>query len=92
MSKRKATDYTLDFKQKAVELSYARGNVKQVSEELDLYPSVLYRWRKELKDYGNNSFSGRGKVKLTDEQQEIVELKRKLKDAELERDMVLLHE
>jgi|TARA_B110000114_G_scaffold104143_1_gene109606 transposase len=43
MKKRKVTNYTLEFKQKAVELTYARGNIKQIAEELDVYPSLLYR-------------------------------------------------
>lgn len=80
--------YTLEFKQKAVELSYARGNVRQVCEDLDIFPSVLYRWRKELNKYGKNSFPGRGKSKMTDEEKEIARLKRALKEAELERDIL----
>jgi transposase len=80
--------YNADFKQKAVELSYATGDVKQVCEDLRVSPSVLYRWRKEHKDYGKNSFPGRGKPKLTDEEKEIVRLKKALKDAEMERDIL----
>lgn len=72
----KPKHYTLEFKQKTVELSYAKGNVKQVSEDLYISPSVLYRWRKELKDYGKNSFPGRGKPKMTDEEKEIDRLKK----------------
>ena len=74
---------TLKFKQKALELSYAKGNVKQVSEDLDIFPSVLYPWQKELKDYGKNSFLGRGKPKMTDDEKEISRLKKELKEAEL---------
>ena len=61
--RRKAKHYTLEFKQKAVELSYAKGSVVQVCEDLDILPSVLYRWRKEQKNYGKNSFPGRGNPK-----------------------------
>jgi len=32
------TFYYREFKQKAVELSYARGNVKEIAEELDIRP------------------------------------------------------
>ncbi len=84
----KPKHYTLEFKQKAVELSYATGSVKQVCLDLDILPAVLYRWRKELKDYGKNSFPGRGKPKMTDEQKEIAGLKKSLKEAELERDIL----
>ena len=43
MSKPKR-EYTTEFKQKAVELSYARGNAAEVCRELGLNPSVLGRW------------------------------------------------
>lgn len=39
--KQQKRSYSTTFKQKAVELSYARGNVKQVCEELDIPYSVL---------------------------------------------------
>ena len=84
----KPKHYTLEFKQKAVELSYARDNVKQVCADLDIIPSVLYRWRKELQSYGKNSFPGRGNPKMTDEEKEIARLKKALKEAELERDIL----
>ncbi len=83
MSKRKR-NYITEFKKKAVELSYARNNVVKVSEELGIPYSVLHRWRKESNAYGKNSFPGRGKPKLTDEQREIAELKKRLRDSELE--------
>lgn len=43
--KRSHRNYSLEFKKKAVELSYARGSVKQISEELDVPVSVLSRWQ-----------------------------------------------
>lgn len=39
--RRKAKHYTLEFKQKAVELSYAKGSVAQVCEDLDILPAVF---------------------------------------------------
>jgi transposase len=83
MSKRKR-NYSIEFKKKAVELSFARGSVTQICRELDIPTSVLSRWRRESDQYGNNSFPGRGKPKLTDEQREIAELKKKLRNSELE--------
>lgn len=82
MSKRKR-NYSVEFKKKAVELSFARDSVTQVCRELDIPTSVLSRWRRECNEYGNNSFPGRGKPKLRDEQREIAELKKKLRDSEL---------
>jgi len=86
--KRQHRNYSLGFKQKAVELSYARDSVKQICEELDIPISVLSRWRRESKDYGKNSFPGRGKPKLTDEQKEIAQLKKQLKDISEEHEIL----
>ena len=81
-------NYTTSFKQKAVELSHVKGNVEQVSRELGISSSLLHRWRKEFSTYGKNSFPGCGKAKLTDEQREIAELKRQLKDVALENEIL----
>ncbi len=56
--------------------------------ELGLNPSVLGRWCREAREFGANSFPGKGNPKLTDEQREIAELKKRSKDAELERDIL----
>lgn len=84
----KRREYTAEFKQKAVELSHARGNAAEVCRELGLSPSVLGRWRREAKEYGTNSFPGKGNLKLADEQREIAGLRKKLRDVELERDIL----
>ncbi len=86
--KKRYRNYSQSFKQKAVELSFARNNVKQVCEELDIPYSVLHRWRKESSTYGQNSFPDRGNPKLTDEQKEIVALKKQLEDVSLENEIL----
>ena len=85
---REKRNYTVEFKEKAVELSYARGSVVEICRELDIPTSVSGRWRRESNTYGDNSFPGKGNPKLTDEQREIAELKKRLRDAELERDIL----
>ena len=42
----------------------------------------------DYQEYGSNSFPGKNNLKLTPEQERIVELEKKLKDAELERDIL----
>ncbi len=86
--KKQKRNYSPTFKQKAVELSYARGNVKQVCQELDIPYLVLFRWRREEKKYGKNSFPGKGNPKQTDEEKEIARLKKQLPDMELECDIL----
>ena len=58
--------YDREFKQKAVELSFARGNTREIAKELGIRPELLYRWRREYQQYENNNFSGKGKPKMTD--------------------------
>ena len=51
--------YDKDFKQKAVELSHARGNAKAVADELGLPPELLYRWRREHEHTKKTVFQAR---------------------------------
>ena len=71
-----------------MELGYARVSVVEICRELDIPTSVPIRWRRESPDYGKNSFPGKGNLKLTDEQKEITELKKKLRDTEIESDIL----
>ena len=81
--------YSKEFKHKAVELSYAKGSLKQTCKDLDISLSSLSRWRHELKQYGNkNSFPGKGNLKLTDQEREIIALKKELQEAQLENEIL----
>ena len=80
--------YDREFKQKAVELSFARGNAKEIAEELGIRPELLYRWRREYQHYEKNSFPGKGKPKMTDLERENARLKKELRDAKMERDIL----
>ena len=66
MKKRRTFDSA--FKEKAVALAEARGNVSVIAIELGLEVNMLYRWRKELSKYEHNIFPGRGKPKMTDKE------------------------
>src|SRR5690606_36991965 len=75
-----------EFKKMAVALSKAKGSVKDASSELDIDPSMLSKWRNKPE------FNG-GKIMmdiagLSEEQMEIRRLKKALKNAELERDIL----
>ena len=80
--------YDKEFKQKAVELSYARGNAKEIAEELGIDKGLLYRWRKEFKMYEGNSFPGHGTPKMTDLERENARLRRELRDTKMEREIL----
>lgn len=80
--------YDRAFKERAVQLSKERKNVSELARELGIKPVQLYRWRKEEEEFGTGSFPGNGNVKQTPEQERISALEKKLKDAELERDIL----
>jgi len=80
--------YDAVFKEKAVELSYARGNVREVAAELGISPDLIYRWRSEAKTYGSGSFPGKGRPKMTVQEAELAKLKKELRDVKMERDIL----
>ncbi len=71
------------FKKMAVELSYARGSVKETADELGIAPGRITKWRQQQHDSGEKPTA----AGLTEEQKEIRRLQKALKEAQLERDM-----
>ena len=80
--------YDASFKTKAVELSNERSNITELARELGIGVAILYKWRKDYEKFGSGSFPGKGILKQTPEQRMISDLEAKLKDAELERDIL----
>lgn len=80
--------YNKEFKIMAVELLNSGMSSSEVGRELGIGHDSAKRWRNQLQAEGSISFPGNGKKSLTNEEREIVELKRKLRDAELERDIL----
>jgi transposase len=69
------------FKKMAIDLSYARGSVKEVAEELGIDAGRISKWRQQ------HSLREKSSVGLTDEQKESRRLQKELKESLLERDM-----
>lgn len=80
--------YGCNFKEKAVQLSYERDNISQLAKELGITAPLLHRWRQDYQEFGTGSFPGKGKPKLSPEQEKIREPEKKLKEAELECDIL----
>ena len=80
--------YDAAFKRQAVELSKGRKNLSELARELGIKPHQLYNWRKELKEFGEGSFPGNGKLKLTSEQEKIHELEKQLRDIKIEHEIL----
>ena len=80
--------YPKEFKLMSVELSNTRNDLAALAKELDIKPSLLYRWRKEYSTKQNGSFPGNGKVILTEAEQEVARLKKELRETQMERDIL----
>lgn len=80
--------YPKEFKLMSVELSHSRSDLSALARELDVAPALLYRWRKEFSNKQDSSFPGNGKVILTAAEQELAQLKKELRETQLERDIL----
>ena len=86
--KRERRHFDKEFKQMAVKLVYTGKSTNEVAEELGIRSEIVRRWKREFEQYGSGSFSGHGNVNMTSEQKEIARLKKELKDAQIERDIL----
>ena len=75
-------EFDASFKRMAIDLSYARGSVKEVAEELGIDPGRLSKWRQKDRSPVPSTEG------LTAEQQEIRRLQKELKATQLERDIL----
>ena len=80
--------YDKEFKLMAVNLCDTGKTAKEVANELGIRSDLISRWRREYDQYKEGSFSGHGNENMTDEQKEIVKLKKELREAQLERDIL----
>jgi transposase len=80
--------YAKEFKLMSVELSKTRSDLSALAKELDITPTLLYRWRKEYSSKQDSSFPGNGKVILTEAEQELARVKKELRETQMERDIL----
>lgn len=85
---RERRQFDKEFKLMAVNLCHTGKSIREVAEELDIRPDIVRRWRRELEQHGEGSFSGHGSMNLTAEQKEIFHLKKELREAQIERDIL----
>ena len=80
--------YDKEYKIMIVELVDNGQKVSVVAEEYGLSDNMIRRWRREFKNSDKPCFTGNGNASQTAEEKEIAELKKALKEAELERDIL----
>ena len=72
-----------EFKISAVKMVTQEGHkASEVARSLEIHPNQLYNWKKKYSDNGDKAFPGKGHVT------EIASLRRKLREAEMERDIL----
>ncbi len=79
--------FTKEFKLEAVELSQ-KGDIPiaQLAKNLGIRPGLLYRWRSDLREDGEDAFRGKGQLKA--DEAELRALRRELERVRMERDIL----
>lgn len=81
--KRKHKRFDKDFKLSAVKMITDGGHkASEVARSLDIHPNMLYSWKRKYADNGEKAFPGKGHLT------EIAALRRRLREAEMERDIL----
>jgi len=68
--------FSKEFKQTAVNRLNSGQTAAEVARVLEVHPSDLHRWRRELQEHGERAFNGAGKKRA--EETQIAELERKI--------------
>ncbi len=83
MSRRK---FSKEFKLAAIRSLQAGQPAAVVARALEVHPSDLYRWRRELDEHGERAFTGAGRKRA--EESRVAELERKIGQQTLEIDFL----
>jgi len=86
--KRERRSFDKEFKMMTVNLCLTGKPSKEVAEELGIRTELVRRWKREYERSKEGSFSGHGKANLTDIERENLQLKKDLREAQLERDIL----
>ena len=78
--------FTKEFKQTAVRRLASGQSMAEVARALEVHPSDLHRWRRELQEHGERAFNGAGKKRAEDSR--VAELERKVGQQALEIDFL----
>ena len=79
--------YTREFKIEAAKLSYnSEKSVEEIAASLGVSQSSLHRWRLEYREDPDQAFPGKGHQKERDA--EVTRLKKELKQAQLENEIL----
>jgi transposase len=66
----------------------AEVSIESLAQQYKIHPNSIYKWRREYLRYEDISFPGNGNKIMSAEEQEIARLKKLLKEAELEKEIL----
>jgi transposase-like protein len=78
--------FTKEFKQTAVRRLNGGQSVAEVARALEVHPSDLHRWRRELQEHGERAFNGAGNKRA--EETKVAGLERKIGQQSMEIDFL----
>jgi transposase len=78
--------FTREFKEAAVRRLEMGVPVVEVARACEVSPNALYRWRRELREFGSRAFTGPGRSRT--EEQQVAALERKVGQQALEIDFL----
>ena len=78
--------FSKEFKQTAVRRLESGQSAAEVARALEVHPSDLHRWRRELHEHGEQAFTGVGKKRA--EESRVPELERKIGQQAMEIDFL----
>ena len=81
--------YTKEEKLEIVKLSLEDDQtVVGLAKRFDVTANTIYNWRSKYLKYEDKAFPGHGKKQMTVHEEEISKLKKELREAQLERDIL----
>lgn len=82
-------NFTKEQKLEIVKQSMEEGaSIEDLAQQYKIHPNSIYKWRREYLRYEEASFPGNGNKLMSAEEQEITRLKKQLKEAELEKEIL----
>lgn len=88
MSKAQRRTFTKAFKLDVIQQSYHRDNIRELANELDLRPELIYKWRTQYQSSPAQSFPGQGVEALSPQEQKLRALQKENAELRTERNIL----
>ena len=87
--KKTRKQYTKEQKLEIIKLSYEEGqSIANIALRFNVSSNTIYNWRNQFKKHQEDAFPGNGIKIMSKSEREIENLKKQLREAQLERDIL----